>query len=413
MRLTACLLLVLAGLTPRCSADNWPDWRGPNRNCVVEGQYPTQWGEEQNIVWKAKVPGWGTSTPAIWGKQIFLTCAEEKNLLLCLDLSGEEVWRATFGDAPRNRNRKASAANPSPVTDGQHVFVYYKNGDVACVNLAGKQVWHINLQKEYGRDGLNWDLGTSPVLTEDCVVIAVMHQGPSYIVALNKTDGKVAWKHDRDLGAPAESQDSYTTPVVRRVNDREVVIVLGADHVTAHDAASGTEIWRVGELNPRGRRNFRSIASPVLAGDLLLAPYSRGETLTAMKLGGRDNVTSTNVVWSVDRVAADVPTPVVVGDRAYTCTDRGDVYCLDVRSGETLWTERLPRNRYPYSSSPIYVEGNLYATREDGTTFVLGVTGEPKLIATNELHENTYATPAFVNGRIYLRTSDWLFCIGE
>lgn len=412
MRLV-CLLMFAVSSTSHCFGDNWPDWRGPELNSVVKGDYAIEWGEEKNIVWKVKVPGWGTSTPAIWEDSIFLTCADTKNLLLCLNRAGKEQWKVEFGDPPRNRNRKASAANPSPVTDGAHVFAYFKNGDVACVDMKGKKVWSVNLQEKYGRVNMNWDLGTSPVLTEKFVLFAVMHQGPSFLVALNKTDGKVAWKQDRDLGAPSESQDSYTTPLVLKKDDVETVVVLGADHVTAHNAADGKELWRAGNLNPNGRRNFRSISSPVIAGDLVLAPYARGETLTAVQMGGSGDVTKSHVKWTAERAAADVPTPIAVGDKVYCCTDRGDVHCVDIKSGDIVWSERLPRNRYVYSSSPVYVDGRIYATREDGTTFVLKVGEKPELVATNELQENTYATPAFADGKIYLRTSEYLFCIGK
>ncbi len=412
MRLT-CLLIFVFAIDSICVADNWPDWRGPEFNSVVKGSYPTEWGEEKNILWKVKVPGWGTSTPAIWEDKVFLTGADQKNFLLCLNRSGKEQWKIEFGEAARNQNRKASAANPSPVTDGTHVFVYFKNGDVACTDMKGSKIWSLNLQEKYGRVNMNWDLGTSPVLTEKFVVFVVMHQGPSYVVALNKSDGKVAWKHERDLGAPSESQDSYTTPIVTKKAGREILIVLGADHVTAHDTAEGKELWRAGNLNPRGRRNFRSISSPVLAGDLVLAPYARGETLTAVQMGGSGDVTKSHVKWTAERVAADVPTPIVVGDKAYCCTDRGDVHCIDIKTGDTVWSERLPRNRYAYSSSPVYVDGKIYASREDGTTFVLKVGEKPELVATNVLRENTYATPAFADGKVYLRTSDYLFCIGK
>ena len=400
---------------PSAAAENWSQWRGPLQNGVVPGDgFPTKWGEEENIVWKIKLPGWGTSTPAIWEDQIFVsTTIEEKNGVICLNRAGEEQWRTTFGDAAGNRNRKASGANPSPITDGTHVFVYYKSGDLACLDFAGTIVWQVNLEDEYGAVRLNWDLGTSPVLTRDAVVVAVMHQGPSYVVALDKSTGKVLWKQDRDLGAPRESQDSYTTPLVVEQDGQEILIILGADHVTAHAANSGDELWRVGNLNPRGAPNFRSIASPTPAGDLIVAPYERGNSLTAIRTGGQGDVTSSHVAWKLDRAAADVPSPVVYEGRAYICDDRGEIICIDLESGQEVWRQRLPRGNYPYSASPIIAGGLIYCTREDATTFVYKLGDEPELIATNSLRENTYATPAFVDGRIYLRTSDYLFCIGD
>jgi len=394
--------------------ENWPQWRGPNQNGAAEGKgFPTKWGEEDGLLWKVKIPGWGTSTPVIWEEHIFLSCEDDaKNALVCLNRQGERRWLTHFGATAGNRNRKASGANPSPVTDGKHVFVYFRSGDVACVDFDGKVVWHSNLQEQHGRDQLWWDLGTSPVLTRKAMVIAVMHQGPSYLVALDKQTGKQLWQHEREVDAPGEARDSYTTPIVIKVAERETVLVLGADHVTAHDAANGKETWRVGGLNPNRRGNYRSISSPVLADDMLIAPYSRGATLTAIRLGGDGDVTKSHVAWTIDISAGDVPSPVSHDGKIYLCGDRGKVTCVEASSGKQLWTEDLPRSRYSFSSSPIVAGGNLYLTRENGTTYVLKLDDKPTLIATNVLRENTYATPVFIDAKIFLRTSDYLVCIG-
>ena len=404
--------LLLSGHFAR--GENWPAWRGPLEGGVAPGQgYPIEWGEEKNIEFKVKLPGWGTSTPIVWGDKIFVSTVDEpNNALVCLNRAGEILWKATCGTAGQHKNRKASAANPSPVSDGKHVFVYYKSGDLACLDFDGKTVWHINLQEAYGRDQLNWDLGTSPVLTENNVVVAVMHAGPSYVAAFDKQTGKEIWKQDRDLGAPGESRDSYTTPLVVDENGQQIVVVLGADFVTAHAATTGEQVWQVGTLNPRRIGNFRSIASPVVAGDLLIAPYARGGTLTAIQPGAGE-ANQAKVVWTVDGPSADVPTPAALDGKVYICGDRGDVSCVDLQTGNELWTESLPRNRFPYSSSPLIAEGRLYATREDGTTFVIKLGDKPEVLAENALNEYAYATPAFVDGKIYMRTSEYLICIAE
>ncbi len=412
----SCVVLILAGFAwSACAAEeNWPQWRGPNQNGVATGTgYPTRWDEAENIEWKASLPGWGTSTPAIWEDRIFVTGdAEQKNVLVCLNRQGEQQWQTALGTSAGGKNQKASGSNPSPVTDGSHVYAYFRSGDVACVDLNGNIVWHENLQQKYGEDKLWWDLGTSPVLSRDFVVVAVMHQGPSYLVALDKATGQQQWKHSRDVPAPAESRDSYTTPLLLNDNGEETIVVLGADHVTSHRAQDGSEIWRFGGLNPEQRGNFRSIASPVLAGDLIVAPYSRGGSLTAIRRGGEGDVSESHRAWIASDVAADVPSPVVYGDRVYLCRDRGEVFCLELETGDELWSHRLPRNRYAYSSSPAIADERLYVTREDGTTFVLKL-DKPELIATNILRENTYATPVFVDGKVFMRTSDYLFCIAE
>ena len=213
------------------------------------------------------------------------------------------------------------------------------------------------------------------------------------------------------MGVPAESRDSYTTPLVLEENAKQTLVVLGADHVTAHNAETGEELWRYGGLNPQRRRNYRQIASAIATESHIIAPYERGGSLTAIQRGGSGDVSDSHRKWIAKGSAGDVPSQVANDGIVYLCADRGDVTCLELSTGEEVWNERLPRNRYPYSSSQIIANGMLYATREDGTTFVLKLGEKPELVATNVLKENTYATPVFVDGRIFIRTSDYLFCV--
>lgn len=417
--LSLSLMLLTCGSV---AADHWPGWRGPQGNGVAEGEggaFPTEWSGQENVAWKIALPGRAGSTPAIWGDRIFLTLPlEGKNGTLCLDRDGKELWRQTTGDERPGKHKKGSGANPSPVTDGTHVYVYFKSGDLACLDLQGKIVWQKNLQDLYGEDSLWWDLGTSPVLTQRHVVVAVMQTGPSYLVAFDRQTGEVAWKQDRNLEAPEEAAQSYSTPVVYEEGGEQRMAVLGADHVTGHDAATGKELWRVGGLNPEQDKYFRSIASPAVADGVIVAPYARGRTLTAIRAGGSGDVTQSHVLWSKSGVSSDVPTPIAVDGRIYSCTDKGKVICLELETGEVLWEGDLPKGRAAYSSSPVLANGRLYLTREDATTFVLAAGDAFQLVAENALGERPddeyiVATPAFVDGRIYLRTFDHLYCIGK
>ena len=310
------------------------------------------------------------------------------------------------------RNRGASGSNPSPTTDGQYVFVYFKSGRFACLNMQGETVWTKNLQELYGEDTLWWDLGTSPVLTKNLVVVACMQSDVSYLVAFEKGTGEVAWKQDRNLDAPSESAQSYTTPVVLTRGDREVIIALGADHVTAHDASTGKQIWIAGDFNPNGQPNWRSIASPVVSGDLLIAPYARGRTLTAIRLGGEGNVTTSHFVWE-EGPSADVPSPAAHDGKVFVCTDRGQVIVVDAQTGKHVSELRLPRSRSNFWSSPILADGHLYATNKDGTTFVVRVGEKLEVVAENKLEDYTVATPVLYGGRAYIRTDQYLYCIGK
>lgn len=411
MALGAALLVV-----SYASADNWPAWRGPQFNGVSPAKnVPTKWSAKDNIAWKFELPGIGGSTPAVWGEHIFLTSGDEgRNAVLCLDRSGKQLWRSFVGQEVAGKHRKGSGSNPSPTTDGKHVYVYFKSGDVACLDFQGKIVWKLNLQQEYGEDTLWWDLGTSPVLVGNLVVVACIHSGPSYLVGIQKETGEIAWKQDRNLDAPDEAAQTYATPVVTEHDGRTILVVLGADHVTAHDPATGEELWRVGGLNPGGERFFRSIASPVVADGIAVAPYARGNTLTAIRLGGSGDVTSSHVVWSKEGIGADVPTPAASGGRVYICGDAGNVTCLDVQTGKVIWEGKVDANRRTQiSASPILADGKIFLTREDGVTYVLAEGDEFKLLATNSIDEFVVATPVIVDGQILIRTEEHLVCVGQ
>lgn len=394
--------------------DSWLNWRGKHGNGNAgKGNYATHWSETENILWKTPIVGRGGSTPIIVGSQIIITAGiDGQNALMALDLSGQAKWQSSLGAERAGKHRKGSGSNSSPVSDGELIFSYFKSGDLVCCDLSGNTIWKRNLQMEYGEDTLWWDLGTSPVLSKDAVVIAVMQSGPSFIVAFDKKNGQQLWKTERMLEANDESNQAYTTPVMIKTEQGDVLFALGADHVTAHNANSGKELWRVGGFNPTNQKNYRSIASPVIANDLVICPYARGQLLTAIRfkpgLSEKDRI-----AWQREKIAADVPTPAVSGNHLFVVTDKGEVSCINAKSGETLWGSKLEGRRQAFSSSPIFAGGYLYLVREDATTFVLKVGDRFEVVAENKLDSSTVATPVFVNGRIYLRTFDALYCIGK
>lgn len=416
--IVACLALA--------RADHWPNWRGPGLDGVAAGAgYVVSWKAGhpgENILWRVTLPGLGASTPAVWGDSVVVTCGiDGKNAVICHDREGQERWRRELGAERPGKHKKATGSNSSPLTDGTHVWVYFKSGELACLQLAdGEVVWQTNTQDQFGADTLWWDLGTSPVLTDKAVVVAVMQSGPSYLAAFERASGRLLWKHDRMLDAPEEAAQSYSTPLVlagdpERGEPDEMLVVLGADHVTAHAAADGRELWRVGGLNPDRNGFFRSIASPVAIADLIIAPYGRGNTITAIRRGGRGDVTGTHVAWVRKDLGSDVPTPAAADGRVIVCTDKGRVACLEAATGETLWEEDLPKNRNAFSSSPVIVDGRVIVTREDGASWVLQLPAagaEAAVVGEATLEEMTVATPVCVDGRIYLRTHDSLWCIG-
>jgi len=405
----ASLLASLALVDASARADQWPNWRGPDsRGVAPRGNYPLQWNVQtnENVLWKVPMEERTGSTPAVWDDLIFVTTGSGgKNLVRAYDWKGAMRWEVAAGEEVAGKHKKGSGSNPSPVTDGKHVFAYFKSGDLACIDFSGKLLWHKNLQKEFAADTLWWDLGTSPVLTKNHLVIACVQSGPSYLAGFDKQTGDVAWKVDRMLDAPEEANQTYSTPLVLEHQGREMMVVLGADHVTGHDAADGKELWRVGGFNPDQDKYFRSISSPVASDGIILAPYSRGTTLTAITLEGKQ-------LWRKTEISADVPTPAATEDRAYICNDQGRIACIDLKSGEITWSLETGKNRNAFSASPILAGRHLYACREDGAVFVVDV-DKHEVVGKSEMGEFTVSTPVFVNNRILIRTADHLVCIGS
>jgi len=403
-------------------AKDWHQWRGSDQDGVAAGDgYPREWSEDKSIVWRTDVPGIGGSTPVIAGDHAFLTCGQDgQNKLLAFDLKdGKLLWSTKVGTDRGAKHRKGSGSNPSAVTDGVLTYAYFRSGDLAAVDRNGVIRWQKNLQDTFGADTLWWDLGTSPLLIENAVVVAVMQSGPSYLVAFDKQSGDVLWKTDRTLDAPEEAAQSYATPLAATVDGKDIIAVMGADHLTLHSQADGVELGRLGGFNPNAEKFFRSIASPVISGDVVICPYSRGATLTGVKMsdliaGKGDKA----ILWTRDDIGSDVPTPATAGGIVYVCGDKGLVTAIEAQTGKTIWDLTLAQSRHAFSSSPLIAGDSLYVTRENAATYVIGpLSGkEPKLLATNELSDDqpfTLASFAPVDHGFVLRTKSHLYRIGK
>lgn len=401
---------LLFNLCPSWATENWPQWRGLEAAAVVtSGTYPPSI-DDDNIAWKIKLPGRGCSTPAVWGDHIFVTCGiDDQDGVACYDFAGEEKWQHQFGAQIPGKHPMGSGSNPSPTTDGENLIVYYKSGTLACMDLAGKVRWETNLQDSYGKDTLWWDLGTSPVLVDDLVIVAVMNDGDGFLVALDLATGKETWKTDRVYKVPQECDNSYTTPALS--TDEKVIVSLGADHVTGHDVRTGKLLWECGGLNPAGEAAQRMIASPTICDDVVVVPYRRGEMLTAIRLGGQGDITETGKVWEKPLKAGDVPTPLVVDGKVIVLSDRGDLTCLDLASGEELWTAELPRGRAKYFSSPVLAGDLLYCLREDGMLHIGRIADGYEQLDEYNFAEQCVATPIPIRDQLIIRGSEHLFLV--
>jgi len=412
-----CLMIVVAANSRLAVAvENWPQWRGPmGTGVAADGQYPVRFSREAGVAWKARLPGLGNSTPAVWGERIFLTCGiDGKDGVVCYDTKGNKLWQQTFGPERPGKHRNGSGSNPSPVTDGQRVVAYYKSGTVACLDFSGKVLWKHNLQERYGNDTLWWDLGTSPVIAGERVIIAVVHEGPSYLVAFALSNGEELWNTPREYDNARESDQAYTTPQVVRLDGKEVVVTWGADHLTGHDVQNGELLWECGGFNPQNQGMWRVIASATVADGIAIVPYGRGEFLAGVRVGGRGNITTTSRQWEKQRLGADVPAPAVRDGKAYVLTDGGQIACLDMTTGQELWSVNLPRNRNKFYASPVLAGDLLYAAREDGMIFVGRVTDDGcELLSENPMGEVVLATPVPIRGGLLVRGREHLFRIAS
>jgi outer membrane protein assembly factor BamB len=242
-----------------------------------------------------------------------------------------------------------------------------------------------------------------------------MHHGESWLAAFDKNTGELRWKVARNFKTPMECDHGYTSPVIIEHRGREAVLVWGAEHVTVHDAADGTVLWSCGDFNPEATPMWPAIATPVVAGDVAVIAYGRNDRkqprLFGIRLGGEGDVTATHKVWSRNDVGTFAPTPAEYKGRLYLVRDKGEVDCLDPATGETVWSDSLPKNRAAYYASPLVAGGKLYAAREDGAIFVGDVGDGFKLLAENNLGEQVIASPVPASGRLLLRGERHLFCV--
>jgi outer membrane protein assembly factor BamB len=411
-------LLLHAGLR----ADNWPQWRGPSMNGLsAEKNLPTNWSHTDNITWKLPLPAWSGSTPIVWGDRLFLSVADDLkstqpvNLhLWCIDRAkGTVLWQRPLGGG-NHQERKQNMSSPSPVTDGTGVWALTGTGILKSFDLNGNERWMRDIQKDYGRFGLNWGYGSSPLLHADALYVQVLHgmrtDDPSYLLRIDKATGKTVWKVERPTRARMESPDAYTTPALLHYGNNTEIVVTGGDVVTGHDPATGKELWRADGLNPENDGNYRIVASPVTLGDLIIAP-TRERPMMALKAGGRGDVSRSHVLWTFAS-GPDVPTPVTDGTYVYVVNDRGIMFCLDARTGKEIYgRQRLHPGTY--SGSPVLADGKIYITNEDGVTSVVKAGPGFEVLAENDFDDYTLSSPAISEGQIFIRTAKALWCIGN
>ncbi len=420
--------------TQNASAENWPQWRGPEHNGVSrEKGLPLEWSETEGVAWKCPIPEWGNNTPAIWGDAIFLTSHVDNQRLVLLKISkktGRVEWTREVGQGKAGQTKGGQTdrghqqfnplhnmASPSPVTDGQLVVVHFGNGDLAAYDFDGKQLWRRNLQEDFGPFTIWWGHANSPVLFEDLVISAVMQDNcadlpafkdkpsPSYLVAHDKRTGELRWKTLRPTTAQGEPCDSYTTPLLWKHGDKLELLVMGGQILDGYDPATGKRLWNLPNLS-----GSRVITSPVVAGDVAYTTQGMRQALLAVKLGGQGELPRSSVLWQYTGGTPDSPTPVVSNDLLFLVTNNGIARCLDVKTGKQLWEQRLKGDHY---ASPLAAEGRIYFLSAKGLATVAAAAPKFEKLAENQLDDQINASPIVSDGKIFIRGKKTLYCIGK
>lgn len=389
------LLLLLLGVP--LHAQDWPEFRGPGgQGHSAERNLPLTWSETKNVKWKVALPGKGWSSPAIQGERIWLTTEADKALrLLCVNrntgalLHNIELFRLKSAGALHAKN---SLASPTPILEGDKVYVHFGAHGTACLTQAGEIVWKTKLDYDNGQHGP----GGSPVLYDDLLIVNCDGQSTQYVVALDKATGKQRWRKNR------EGAQAYATPLVVRLPAGDQVISPGAFRTFAYEPRTGKELWNVSYGD-----GFSNVPRPVFGNGLVyLCTGFMQPSLLAVRLDGRGDVTRSHIVWTLKRGVSLTPSPLLIGEELYLVSDNGIASCLDAKTGAVLWQTRLGGN---HSASPLYADGRIYFLSEEGESVVIAPGKQFKELARNQLDGPTLASLAVAGGSIFVRSRTHLY----
>ena len=426
----------------KAQAQDWPQWRGPAGTGVsTEQALPERWSDTEGIAWKARLRGVGVSSPVVSGDRVFVTSQigagqrregshptlvqdgsatqrGERNLGAAADakgadgrvrflveafsrVDGKPLWAFELpaSDALPAVHDKHNLASASPVTDGTRVYAVFGTGQVVAVDMKGAQVWKRDLAAEYGAFTINWGHGSSPVVYGDTLILPCFHEPSSYLIALDARTGATRWKADR-----GSKILSYSTPLVIKAASGDELVLNTSEALEAYDPATGKELWRLNEPS-----RF-AIPMPVYHDGVIYASRGyRSGPYAAIKPGGRGDIANSHVVWKVPTGAPYISSLVYHDGLLYMAADVGVVTCVDAKTGERVWQERLEG---VFTASPVVADGKVYLVSESGETIVLRPGRKADVIARNRIDGRLLASPAVARGRVFLRSDDSLIAIG-
>lgn len=400
--------------------DAWRQWRGPNNNGVAESDAPLKFSDTENVKWRISIPGKGHSTPVISGGTIYLTTARETGtdtetgalvkhdfLVIAVDMeTGKEIWRRTATTAEPHEGyhrRYGSFASNSPVTDGEILIASFGSRGVYAYDMDGTLIWKKDLGPMHMR--MAFGEGIAPVLHRDSLIIQNDHEGQSYIVVLDKSTGEERWRAER------EERSSWPQPIVVEFDGREQLVTSSA-RVRSYDFQTGELIWEAGGLGANAIPAVINVNNEMV---IAMTGY-RDPNLLAIKLGGEGDITDNPdfVKWTNQRGNAYSASPVLHDGILYFVTDRGLVNAFNAVTGEKYYhQQRLPET-YTFKASPVAAHGKLYLASEEGDVIVLRMGPEYEVLAVNEMGDEMFvSSPVVLDGKLFLRSQDELFCIAN
>lgn len=405
---TLAAFLTVANAT-LCTGADWPAWRGPSGNGVSdEAGFPIQWSATENVAWKTPCPP-GHASPIVCGSQVYTVAYEAETgerLLLCFDReTGVERWRKTVLTAPPERiHTENSRASSTPASDGERVYCAFLDGRetvASAYDIHGNQLWSVRPGVFSSVHGFC----SAPVLWKELVILNFDHDGPGYIVALDRRDGREVWRIER----PNRTR-SYVAPLIQEVDGKPQMVLSGSKCVASYDPNTGENLWMIDGPTDQ------------FVASLVYSPKSRLVYMTggfpahhvmAIRPDGRGDVTKTHVAWHYNPPSAVgvsyVPSPIVEGNWLLLTDDRGFAHAFDAQTGEIVWNERFGRQH----ASLVSWGGLVYFLNDAGECRVVKPADGFAVLATNSLGEGTYASPALSEGQIFIRTEKHLWCLGR
>lgn len=392
--------------------DRWPGFRGVGTSVSEAKDLPLKWSDAAGIAWQAELPGYGQSSPVVWGTRVFTTTmqGDEKQTptVLCHDLAtGKELWKRAFvATQTVQASNYVTRSSPTPLVDADKVYAFFESGELIALNHDGNEQWQRSLVKDYGAFEGNHGIGSSLAAATGELFVLVEHDGPSYLLAVSKTDGSNVWKQDYD------ARVSWSSPSVGTLAGEQVVITSGGGVAAAYEVKTGKLSWQHEGLSGA------NVPSPTLVDDSIYLGASESKSNVRLRKTPDAENGRVELVWQAKKATCSFNSPLVYRGVVYYVNRSGVAFALEASSGKSIWKQRIAGSCW---ASPLAVGDRIYFFCKSGEAVVVqapeqGQTKLPTLLAENELSiaaETRVYGVAAVNSHLILRTGSRLICVSH